>query len=312
MSIVITQEVYKQRCSEYGFTPISPYVSIHSKIEVMCNKHEVKFITTLDQIKRCKCPKCYEENNNRRINNIKLTNDVIDSRLIGRDMKRIGDVCGRHTKIEWECLKCGNIWMQTPGNVIHKSNPTGCPKCNGGVSDNKDIFLQKIKDREDLCMIGDYNSSQSKTLFKCIKCDTEWLAKPANILNLGRGCPCCKFKSEKLVGDILIKYGYNAQHSVHINSGSKKYIIDWLITDKNVFIEYNGEQHYKPVKFGGMSNKVAMEKFEEQKIRDESLRTYCKNKSIHLLEIDGRIYNHRNKEKMEKYIINSIRGITNV
>lgn len=312
MSKIITQEEYRKRCGEYGFTPISPYVSAKSKIEVMCNKHSEEFITTLTQIKRCRCPKCYEENNNTRLNKIRLTNKDVDIRLKDRDILRIGDVCGRHEKIEWQCKACNHKWLQTPGNIIHEKNPTGCPKCKGGIKDAAEDFILKIQDRKDLVLTGKYINSQTKTSFKCVKCDFQWEAKPANILNLGRGCPCCKLKSEKAVGDILFKNNIFAKHNYYIKTAERSYLIDWFVEETGIAIEYNGEQHYRPVKFGGASDLHAHESFQKQKIRDSSLREYCKNNNIFLIEIDGRKYNHKNQNSMEDYIINSIRGITNV
>ncbi|MCI7633433.1 MAG: hypothetical protein MSS80_05280, partial [Mollicutes bacterium] len=56
------------------------------------------------------------------------------------------------------------------------------------------------------------------------------------------------------------------------------------IEDKIYLIEYNGEQHYKPVKiFGGT------EKFIKQQNRDILLREFVlKNPNYKLLEIDYR------------------------
>lgn len=310
MSIVITQEMCRERCLKYGFTPISPYVSIKSKIEVMCNKHNVNFITTLDQIKRCKCPRCYEENRTKWQEENKLKNEDVDKRLGNRRIKRIGNVCGRHTKIEWECLDCGNRWFQTPGNVVHETNPTGCRKCDKACPDTKESFVEKLhqKGRNDIIFIGEYKSSQVKSLFKCEKCGFEWMAKPANVLNLGRGCPCCKFKSEKAVGDILNGLGISAEHNYYVKYNNKKFLIDWFIPDMKIAIEYHGEQHYRPISFAKYTKENKYKIFEEQQRRDAMLRDYCQINSIKLIEVDSRIYSHKDIVSMERYIINNVMG----
>lgn len=308
MPKIITQEAYKTRCGEFGFTPISPYVSINSKIEVMCNKHGEKFITTLDQIKRCRCPKCYEENHKRRIDKQRLTNEKVDSRLKNRNVKRIGNVSGRQTKIEWECLVCSNRWLQSPCNVIHVNNPTGCPKCNFACPDTKESFKDKLnkKGRVDVVIIGNYKSSQTKTTFKCNKCDFEWESRPANILNLGRGCPCCHLKSEKLVGSILKQCGLDVEHNFYVKTDNKKFLIDWFVKDKNIAVEYHGLQHYEPRQFGGISIERARYLFRCQQLRDLYLADYCKNNKILLVEIDGRKYSYKNEEELKTFIINNV------
>jgi len=72
-------------------------------------------------------------------------------------------------------------------------------------------------------------------------------------------------------------------------------IVDYRFMHKNkeVIVEYNGTQHYTPVAFDGDTNK-AKKQLEEQKIRDQWLRQYCKKHNIILLEIDGRFINGQN------------------
>lgn len=61
---------------------------------------------------------------------------------------------------------------------------------------------------------------------------------------------------------------------------SNKTYIDFYLPEYNTFIEYNGQQHYIPIKyFGGEL------KFREQVARDEYVRNYCKANAIKLIEI---------------------------
>lgn len=56
--------------------------------------------------------------------------------------------------------------------------------------------------------------------------------------------------------------------------------VDFYIPKCNLIIEYNGEQHYKPIyKFGGIMA------FEKQQERDSFLRDACKENNINLIEI---------------------------
>lgn len=56
--------------------------------------------------------------------------------------------------------------------------------------------------------------------------------------------------------------------------------IDFYLPKYNTFIEYNGQQHYRPVKiFGGEGN------FKKQLERDTYVREYCSKNKINLIEI---------------------------
>lgn len=71
--------------------------------------------------------------------------------------------------------------------------------------------------------------------------------------------------------------------------------MDFLLSKNSqiMFIEFNGEQHYRPVdKFGGE------ETFEKQLVRDQEVKEYCKENNYPLLIIP---YNCSNND-IEKLI----------
>jgi very-short-patch-repair endonuclease len=71
--------------------------------------------------------------------------------------------------------------------------------------------------------------------------------------------------------------------------------------NKKVVVEYQGEQHYRPVTFNGISESVANRNFQRQLIRDETVRDYCKKNSVVLIEVDGREYNIY-KDNIKNYL----------
>jgi len=52
-----------------------------------------------------------------------------------------------------------------------------------------------------------------------------------------------------------------------------------------VFIEFDGQQHYSPQRFGHTTQKQAEEQFLKQKINDKMKNDYCDNKGYALLRI---------------------------
>jgi len=66
-----------------------------------------------------------------------------------------------------------------------------------------------------------------------------------------------------------------------------------------MILEYNGDQHYRPVKFGGISIERANLNFAKQQVRDKSIEAFCDDNKIKLIWIDGRKYKDK---KLERYI----------
>lgn len=57
--------------------------------------------------------------------------------------------------------------------------------------------------------------------------------------------------------------------------------IDFYLPDYNIFIEYNGKQHYEYVPYFHKS----LDNFTKQQIRDNIVRSYCEQNGIKLIEI---------------------------
>ena len=101
------------------------------------------------------------------------------------------------------------------------------------------------------------------------------------------GCPLCT----KSVGEVEI-YKWLHEHSVVFETQYKlpnenmfckrQYLLaDFYLPDLNLIIEMNGEQHYKYVEHFYTKDWT----LEDQQIRDETLRAYCRDHRINLLEI---------------------------
>ena len=109
------------------------------------------------------------------------------------------------------------------------------------------------------------------------------------------------------MGEFLKKHLPNHVIDSHVDIKTEEhnFNIDFVI-DNHFFVEYNGEQHYKPVSFGSsMDEETLQETFIKQQQRDENLRLYCKNNNIKLFEIK---YTYNDTE-LENYVIEIKRTI---
>ena len=187
------------------------------------------------------------------------------------------------------CKKHGDFEQYA---IIHV-NGCGCDYCarelvGASLMLNTDIFKQRAKEKYgDAFDLSEtvYNGWDKNVTIKCNTCGESFEQKPNNFLR-GFGCPNCNSSyGESTVKVFLWKYKINFTQQYAINNENvlctnKKIYVDFYLPDQNTFIEFNGEQHYKPIEFWGGENA-----FEKQQIRDNALRQYCKEHKIKLIEI---------------------------
>lgn len=258
--------------------------------------------STLSTVLRSKnitgCPSCIR----------KLSNDILDSRLIGRDIKRLGDYIKSSIKINFQCLisQCGFIWAASPNSIL--SIKSGCPKCAGLVKLSNEEIDTRLQNRN-IKRLGNYINTDTPIEFQCLEedCKNIWKASPANIINKYRGCPLHFRKNEKICVDLLRQY-FTIDHNYHLynidNSISKSCSVDIFIKANTpeyngIAIEYQGRQHYVPVNWGKISYKLALSNFNKQQISDTKKRQFCRDYKIKYISIDGRKYFG---DKLRKYL----------
>jgi hypothetical protein len=76
-----------------------------------------------------------------------------------------------------------------------------------------------------------------------------------------------------------------------IHNINRKFVVDFYLPKQNIIIEYNGEQHYRPVKWSSKTTDEDADKnFADQQARDEFVQNFCIANNIKLIWIDGRYY----------------------
>lgn len=79
---------------------------------------------------------------------------------------------------------------------------------------------------------------------------------------------------------------YIAQHRFPDCKNKAPLVFDFYIPDLNMIIEYDGEQHFGPVRFyASMTQKQAEERFEENKLHDKIKNDYCASNGIQMVRI---------------------------
>ena len=198
------------------------------------------------------------------------------------------------------CIICpihGEFW-QTPEQHLKGK---GCPKCLGKNLTTQDWIKQAniIHNNKYIYSKTNFKKGHEKVIITCpIHGDFEQQAtcpvhgdfEQIPYVHLqGSGCSkcnkfCVESKGEKIIKEYLTKnkIKFIAQYSITISKSinqSGSAFIDFYLPDYNMFIEYNGVQHYKDTTY------FTNYDFVRQQKRDAYVQEYCQQNNIILLTI---------------------------
>lgn len=152
-------------------------------------------------------------------------------------------------------------------------------------------YAKRIKERY-YEYLGGYKTSKNPILLKCLKCEREYEVQAGNFCRLEIDCPCrikSGSKGEEGISEILNKLGLNffKQYTFEDCRSVRPLPFDFAVLDDQegnlkirFLIEYDGPQHYEPIKlFGGEKY------FNKLKANDATKTAYCEDNNIPLLRI---------------------------
>lgn len=168
-------------------------------------------------------------------------------------------------------------------------------------------FIEKHGNRYKYSLVC-YINYRLPVQITCNKHGNFWQT-PNSHLNC-QGCPKCKLgKNELLIGKFLEENNINhqTQYKIKLPCNKENYSskIDFCLPEHNLLIEYNGEQHFRPICFG-KNKKEAESRFDLQQIRDQQLEVWCKENYMKILIIDGRKYQSK---KLKTYLETELKSL---
>jgi glutaredoxin len=287
MPIYKTLEYYINKANnihnnKYDYSLIK-FEGVMNKVKIICLQHGVWEVTLDNHInKKSGCPKCKGRNKTKEewiIECNKIHNNKYDYSLI-KNIKNTSQ------KIKIICHEHG-VFKKELNNHIYL-NKQGCPKCS--KSGRKKLTLNNIKDKINNINTGyEYDWDSFKGYYdniniKCFK--HGWFKQQISNHLFGQRCPNCnRSVGEEKIKLILdnLKINYITQHKFDDCINPKtgyKLIFDFYIPLANTCIEYDGELHFKPVKYYG-----GKETLDEYQYRDKIKTKYCQNNNINLIRI---------------------------
>ena len=217
-------------------------------------------------------------------------------KIIQPNIEFLSPYNGYFKKILCKCKLCQFEFQASPD---HLYRDTKCPNCQQKHRKRTEqTYIEELKENNPYIELipGTYINTKNDATFKCLECGYTWSTNAGHVLWDKTGCPICsKSKGEKEIAKILTNKNikFIPQYELSVNFTNRRTIyVDFYLPDYNLFIEYNGEQHYISVKaFGGELT------LNDQKLRDEQLRTYCEVNDIYLLEIPYTEYKNKTIQK---------------
>lgn len=296
MAKKITDEMFKQRIKKmYGteYTALTPYTRSTEDVVVRHNKCGNTFNRSPNHLLKDKrgCPYCALGNKK-------------DPKRFAKEFKKVAkgkyklldSYVASYVKIKVEHLTCGNVYEVNPSCFL---GGTQCPKCYGKFKKTTNEFKQEVSEitNSEYACISEYNGNKRDVLMKHKKCGYVYKVHPHDFLR-GTRCPYCnQTMNEKFISHIIEEQKIDFEIQKRFpDCGDIKHRLyfDFYIPSLKLLVEYDGIQHFKPVKhFGGEQG------FIEQVQRDHIKNEYALNHGISVLRLPYTF----SKEHLKSYLV---------
>jgi len=198
-----------------------------------------------------------------------------------RGFKWLGpEVAKVRTKTRWECSK-GHQW-EAAYNYIQSDG--SCPYCTVWANKTPQHHHNLATERGFKWLGPEVANGHTKTWWECPK-GHKW-KMVYSYIQQGTGCPRCRkpYKGELRIAEVLNGMGItHEQQRTFVsckNSRPLPFDFYFVLDGKQYLIEYQGQQHYHPVKyFGGARTLRATQK------RDAIKAQFAKDNGYHLIVI---------------------------
>lgn len=176
---------------------LGEYSGSKNPVYVLCKKCGYKWhaSSAYDLLHGHGCPECAMD---RRIMSQRESAEGFRKKvaLVNPQFELLEDYQGADIPVLCRCIVCGYEWKAKPNTIRFKKK--NCPQCSAVTKKTNDVFVEELKSIN--CYIvplEEYINSKTKILFRCVKCNYEWHARPHDVLG-GTGCPRCAHRIRKM------------------------------------------------------------------------------------------------------------------
>lgn len=224
-----------------------------------------------------RCPKCHKYD-------IEAVQNMVEGSLKVIDLYVLNNV--KIAKI-----KCSHGHEYEKRVLDIRSGYFSCNTCNPKIWDKESIIFNLGKTHKDYEILS---IDKTKWDYRVeLKCEKGHIFKMSlkSLIN-GSKCSLCngfKSKGETKIYNYLLdsEYDFESEFTFDDLKHKIKLRFDFavFIGDDIKLIEFDGEQHFRPIQFGGMSIEKSEELFKDNVKRDEIKNKYCADNNIDILRI---------------------------
>ena len=280
--------------NKYDYSKVE-YVNNRTKVCIICPEHGEFWQVPSSHLQGIGCIQCgYATMKQKQRDNTK--NFIKKAKEIHGDKYDYSKVeyVNRFTKVCIICPEHGEFW-QTPSNHL---GGHGCDKCGGTATNSLEDFITKANavhdNKYDYSKVK-YTNNSTKVCIICPEHGEFWQTPDKHLQR--KGCPKCKeSKMEEECRILLEKHGtkYISEKKFNWLKYRSFLKLDFYLPVQNIAIEYQGEQHFNPVKkFGG----VEMLKLIQE--RDRIKKELCE---AHGIKIEYITYKENLKERLKEIL----------
>lgn len=285
---ITTEEQFRLKLKEKqpNLIPNDTYVNGKTKYHCICKIHGCDVYTTPNKYLYGNqgCLLCSKEQHP--AYQIPYTHESFLSVLnkVNPNVEILSDFCGAHNRIKAKCRVCGWEWNPEAKTLIG-IKPCGCPKCAGNLPKTTEEFRRELAiTHPTLQLLSPYIRSNRKVYVFCNECENYFWVTP-NKLQQNRQCPHCNIsRGEKIITNTLnslnVKFVPQVKFDGLVGTKGNLLSYDFYLPDFNLLIEFQGEQHEKPIDLFGGEKQFAV-----QQEHDKRKRKYASDCNIELLEI---------------------------
>lgn len=280
--------------SEYDYSRVI-YVNTTTPVEIVCRAHGSFWQEPYSHYsKATSCPQCAREK------------DRLTTESFIRKSEAIHFGKYDYKEVVYETnLSPVTIGCPVHGKFVQVARShlagNGCKKCYiESTRSGKDKFIRDAREvhgeKYDYHKVV-YKNNKTPVVIICPE-HGQFKKNPNAHVSSKSGCPACiESKGEKTLRVFFEKHGLSYIREYKIRPHLYRY--DFYLPDFGILIEYNGQQHYKPIDvFGGEDG------FRKTLERDKEKRIIAKNNGYPLITLT---YKHSGENALERYLIRSLK-----
>jgi hypothetical protein len=278
------EEAKRIHGDKYDYSRVE-YKGNNRKVCIICPEHGEFWIKPNNHLSEKQgCPGC---GGTKKLSTSEFIKRAIDVHGDKYDYSKVNYV-NSSTKVCIICHKKDEFglehgeFFETPK---HHLDGHGCKKCSKNFMDTETFIRKSRKIHGDVYDYSQtkYVNSKEKVLISC-KDHGPFYVTPGEHLR-GSGCPVCNGSmGEKIIYNFLknnsIKFEY--QKTFEWLKNRKHMYIDFFIPKMNVAIEYQGKQHFTPVRYSNKTEKELLKEYKTIVKRDKIKEKLCLEHGINV------------------------------